>query len=150
MQPRSKPRSGAAVAEFAIVLPVINLLIVGTVVAALGMYRYSAVAELAREGSRWASVHGTQYAQDTGKTAATKTDVYNNAIAPLTVGFDTSKLTYDVTWNTSNSPYHTKVVNGQVTAVTNTVTVTVSYTWVPEAIFPSVTLSSSSTSIMSN
>jgi len=48
------------------------------------------------------------------------------------VGLDPSKLTYSVTWNQSNKPQETVIVNGNVTYVTNTVTVTVSYNWFPE------------------
>ena len=59
-------------------------------------------------------------------------------------------LTYSVTWSTSNAPYHTVIVNNQTMHVANTVSVTVSYNWVPEAYFGGVTLTSTSVMPMSN
>jgi Flp pilus assembly protein TadG len=138
------PRSGASLVEFAIVGPVALLLLIGLVVAALGVYRYQQVAALAREGSRYASVHGGMYAKETGNPAATQQDIYNNAILPYAAGLDSNALSCNVTWNTDNYPYHTVVVNGQVTPVTNTVSVTVTYQWMPEAFFGGVTLTSTS------
>jgi Flp pilus assembly protein TadG len=151
---KSKPRRGAAVVEFSIVAPVAFLMLLGLMVGSMGIFRYQEVADLARESSRWASVHGTGYQAMTGQPAATGQDVYNNVIVPKGVALNLSKLTYSVTWNTSNSPYHTKIVggilNGDVVAVTNTVSVTINYTWIPEAYLGGVTFSSTSTTVMSN
>jgi Flp pilus assembly protein TadG len=140
-----KRRPGGTTVEFAVVGPIVLLFLLGLLIGGMGVFRYHEVALLAREGSRWASVHGTQYALDTGYPAATATDVYNNAIAPHALGLDKTQLSYTVTWNTDNHPYHTMIVNNQVVAVTNTVTVTVNYQWVPEAFLGGITLSSSST-----
>jgi Flp pilus assembly protein TadG len=126
------------------------LLVVGLIVGAYGIFRYQQMASLARQAARYASVRGTQYATDTGNPAATPTDIYNNVIAPNTVGLDLGQLTYSVTWNTSNQPYHTILVNGNVVGVTNTVTVTITYQWIPEAFLGGVTLSSTSVMPMSN
>jgi Flp pilus assembly protein TadG len=142
-------RAVATTIEFALVGSVTFLLILGLLIGGMGIFRYQQVANLARDGSRWASVHGTQYAKDTKNTAATDTDVYNNAIKPYAAGLDTSKLTYSVSWNTSNDPYHTTTVNGVQVQVANTVTVTVTYQWVPEAYLGGITLSSTSISVMS-
>jgi Flp pilus assembly protein TadG len=133
MRRRFQWRKGATAVEYAIVCPALFLLLIGMVVGGLGVFRYEQIAALAREGSRWASVHGGMYAQENGKTAAAATDVYNNAILPMAVGLNTGDLTYSVTWNTSNYPYSTTISGGQVVAVTNTVQVTVSYKWIPEA-----------------
>ena len=114
------PRRGVQVVEAAIVLPVVMMLILGTCSTAMGVYYYQLVATLAREGARYASVHGTQYAADTGNSAATAADIYNNAIMPMAVGLNSSNLTYQVQWGTavsgswvwtswvssSNSPYN--------------------------------------------
>ena len=48
--------------EAAIVLPVVMMLTLGTCSTAMGVYYYQLVATLAREGARYASVHGSQYA----------------------------------------------------------------------------------------
>jgi Flp pilus assembly protein TadG len=139
------PRSGATIVEFAIVGPVTFLLLFGLLVGGMGMFRYMEIASLARAASRWASVHGTQYQQDTGNPAATSIDIYNNAIVPNAVSLDMSQLNYAVTWNTSNSPYHTIIVNNQVTPVGNTVTVALTYQWIPEWYLGGITLTSTST-----
>jgi Flp pilus assembly protein TadG len=136
MRARTTPnpsRRGGAALETAIALPVALMLIIGLCVIALGVYRYQLVASLAREGARYASVHGTQYAADTGNAAATAADIYNNAILPMAVGLTPSNLTYSVTWNTSNSPTSPNPNSNPVgLPLDNTVSVTVSYQWTPE------------------
>jgi len=144
-----KSRRGAAAIEFAIVGSAAFTILIVLMVGGLGVFRFQQVAALARGASRWASVHGTQYASDTKNTAATATDVYNNAIAPYATGLNLSKLTYSVTWNTSNSPSHTATVNNQQVGVANTVAVVINYQWTPEAFFGAQTLSSTSVSVMS-
>src|ERR1019366_4722036 len=118
-----------AMVEFAIVVPLLFVLLFGLLIGGLGVSRYQRIASLAREASRWASVHGAEYAAETHKTAATASDVYNNAIVPKAVGLNLSKLTYAVTWNTDNGQYHTDV-NGK--KVANTVSVALTYAWIPE------------------
>jgi Flp pilus assembly protein TadG len=135
--------------EFAIVGSATVLILFGLLIGGLGVFRYQQVARLARDGSRWASVHGTQYAQDTKNPAATPQDVYNQVIAPEATTLDLAQLTYSVTWNQSNSPYYMGVVNGQQAKIANTVTVTVTYNWMPEAFLGGITLTSTSVSVMS-
>jgi Flp pilus assembly protein TadG len=134
--------------EFAVVAPVTFLLLLGLLIGGLGIFRYQQVARLSRDAARWASVHGTQYAQDTNSPAATAQDVYNQAITPNAQGLNLSKLTYSVTWNTSNSPYHMATVNGQQVKVANTVTVSINYQWIPETFLGAVNLSSTTVSVM--
>jgi Flp pilus assembly protein TadG len=148
MRPRSPARRGATAVEAAFVYPVVLFFILGLVIGAMGIFRYQETAALAREGARYASVHGTAYAKASGQPAATAQDVYNNAIAPHEVGLDPSKLTYTVAWNQSNSPTQSVVVNGNVTYLTNTVTVTVTYQWIPELYLGGVTLTSTSVAQM--
>jgi Flp pilus assembly protein TadG len=131
-------RSASSAVEAAIVFPIAFLLLLGLMSGGMGIFRYQEVASLAREGSRWAAVHGSQYALDTGNAAATAKDVYDNAILPKVVGLDTSKLSYQVTWNPDKQPPN------------STVTVTVSYQWSPEVyLFGTFTLTSTSTMAMS-
>jgi hypothetical protein len=102
---------------------------------------------MAREGARWASVHGGQYAKETNQPAATPQDIFNNAIVPGAVALDPSKLSYTVTWNQNNWPLY--VDNDVETPTGNTVTVTVTYQWVPEMyLVGPITLTSTSTSQM--
>lgn len=123
-------RRGATTVEFAIVCPIAFFLIFATIIGGLGIYRYQQVAALAREGSRYASVHGGQYEQETGNPAATPQDIYNEAIAPRAVGLDPGRITYTVTWDVNNLPLW---VGEDVQNPTgNTVTVIVNYQWFPE------------------
>jgi Flp pilus assembly protein TadG len=135
--------------EFAVAASATFLILLGLIIGGLGIFRYQQVARLARDASRWASVHGTQYALDTKNPAATAQDVYNHAIVPNATGLDLAHLTYSVKWNTSNSPYHTTTVNGQQVNVANTVTVTITYKWIPETFLGAITLGSTSVSVMS-
>src|SRR5437763_529552 len=76
---------GAVMVEAAIVLPTLFIILIGMITIGMGIFRYQQVAALAREGARYAAVHGAQYekdAQDAGdntKHAADYTDIYNNA-----------------------------------------------------------------------
>src|SRR5215472_9016330 len=118
-------RSGATVVECAIVFPVLFLLVLGLMVGAGGIFRYSQLASLAREGARYASVHGGQYAQERNVAAPTPDQIFNNVIAPRAVAFDTTQMGYSITYDTSNWPYHTTLdSNNNVVPVQNTVTVT--------------------------
>ena len=149
-QQRTPPRCGAATIELAVVTPVAFLFLFGIIIGALGVFRYQEVGLLAREGARYASVHGGQYAQEMNVTAPAPADIYNNVILPMAEGLDTSQLNYSITYNTSNWPFHTTLdANNNVVPVQNTVTVTLTYPWVPEALLGGVTLSSTSVMPMS-
>jgi Flp pilus assembly protein TadG len=141
-------RRGSVATESVVVMPVLVFLVLATLVGGYGVFRYQQIALLAREGARYASVHGGQYQLETGNSAATAQDVYNNAILPYAVNLEPSQLSYSVTWNANNMPYS---VNGDYeTPTNNTVTVTVNYNWFPEAyLVGPIVLSSTSTMPMS-
>jgi Flp pilus assembly protein TadG len=126
-------KRGVSAVEAAVVYPVTILLLLGTVVLGLGVFRYQQIQSLAREGARYASVHGPQYAADSGNPYATSSTVLTY-IETLAVGLDNSKLSCTVTW--SPSP--------PTTTTPSLVTVQISYDWVPEGYFQSMTLSASS------
>jgi len=138
-------RRGVVSVEAAVVFPVTLLILLGLVVGGMGIFRYQQVAWLAREGARYASVRGTEYKKDvSGAQAATAQSVYDNAILPNATAMDPSRLGYSVTWNQNNSPY--TVTTDFERPVGNTVSVTVTYTWMPEIFFIGpITLSSTST-----
>jgi Flp pilus assembly protein TadG len=141
-------RSGVTAVECAIVYPPVLLLLIGLIVGAIGIFRYQEVASLARRASRYAAVHGTQYAQDTHVPAATPTDIYNAAVQPYAVSLDLSKLSYSFTYDRNNSPYYTTVIGGTVVATSNVVTVTITYQWIPEAFLGGIRLTSTSSNPM--
>lgn len=141
-------RLGIAATESVVVLPTLIFLILSTVIGGYGVFRYQQLALLAREGSRYASVHGGQYQLETGNPAATAQDIYDNAIVPFATSLDLSQLTYSVTWNANNMPY--SVYGDYEKPTNNTVTVTVVYKWFPEAyLIGPLTMSSTSTLPMS-
>ena len=149
MRLRLHRRAGTTAVECAVVYPSVFLFTLGLVIGAAGVFRYQELASLARRAARYASVHGTQWATDTGNTAPLPADIYNNVILPNTSGLDTSRLSYSITYNTSNDPNHSAIVNNNPVLVANTVTVTLTYQWVPEAFLGGITLSSTSTVVMS-
>jgi hypothetical protein len=143
------PRTGTTVVECAVVYPAVVLFVIGLLVGAAGIFRYQELASLARRAARYVSVHGAQYAKDTGNPAATPDDIYNNVVLPNSVGFNVSNLSCAVSYNSSNAPYQTSTVNGTIVATANTVSVTLTYQWVPEAFLGGITLSSTSVMPMS-
>src|SRR6187455_821506 len=96
--PARHRRRGTTAVEFGITCPIVFFLVFAIMVGGLGVFRYQEVAALAREGARWASVHGSQYADETGQTAATAADVFTTAILPSAIGLKAEHLNYQVTW----------------------------------------------------
>jgi Flp pilus assembly protein TadG len=129
-------RRGAAMLEAAVVYPVTMLLLIGTVVLGIAVFRYEQVQSLAREGARYASVHGPTYASEQNASYATDATVLSY-IETLAVGMQSSDLSCTVTW----------APNPPTASPPSTVTVQLSYTWVPEAYFKkqAVSLTASST-----
>jgi Flp pilus assembly protein TadG len=149
---RRQPRRAATAVECAVVYPIVFFLILALVIGAMGVFRYQEVASLARETSRYASCHGGLYAKE-NNTNVSSSDIYNNVIVPRTVSLDLTQLSYSITcnrptavsWDTYNFPYHTIINgNGDILPVQNTVSVTITYHWIPELYLGGVTLSSTS------
>jgi hypothetical protein len=124
---RSSTRRGVTTAECGVIYAITLMLIMGTIIEALGVFRYQQLATLAREGARWAAVHGPTYQQEKSMPAPTSTDVLNNVITPMMVGLDPTQLSC------------------ALATTSNTVTVTLTYTWTPEGLVNTpVTLTSTS------
>src|ERR1700757_4990277 len=101
---RHRRRHGATLVEGAIVYPFVLLLTIGLTVVGMGVFRYQQVAALAREGARYASVHGGQWATDwNGNTLTAANDVRTNAVVPHAAGLDTSASTLTCTVNYADS-----------------------------------------------
>jgi len=159
----------AQVLETAIILPAVMMLTLGTFSTAMGVYYYQLVATLAREGARYASVHGSQYVQPPpagyGGTPVQASDIYNYAIKPMAVavGLNLNNLTYQVQWGTavsgswvwtswvssSNSPPTSYNPNSTPLGEPqyNGVQVTVTYQWTPD-LYITGPLNLTSTSVM--
>jgi Flp pilus assembly protein TadG len=140
-------RPGATTVELAIIYSALFLILFGLILGAIAVFRYQQVAQLAREGSRWAAVHGTDYGKEQKKPPATEQDVYEQVILPRANGMEAAKLTCRVTWDASNKPYSVVIRNDQVVPVTNNVIVTIEYQW-DAFLFGPVTLRSTSVSSM--
>ncbi len=116
--------------ESALVYSLTLMLVLGTIVVGLGIFRYQQVASLAREGSRWAAVHGPKYETEQNQPRIASQDV-RNSILPKAMILNTSptvlQCTLDPTqWNSG------------------TASVKVTYVWTPEAFFAPITFSSTS------
>jgi Tfp pilus assembly protein PilV len=146
-------RRGAHLVECAFVFPVALLLMLAVVVGALGVFRYQQMAYLSREAARFAAVHAGQYQQENAAaisagTLPSVTSAYltTNVVQANAINLDPSALTVTVNFNTSSGswgwddtanngsrwPYSPRTINGTTYSETNTVSVTVTYQWVPE------------------
>jgi hypothetical protein len=120
-------RRGLTVAECGVVYSLTLLLIVATIIVGLGVFRYQQISTLAREGARWASVHGARYQSEQNANAPTSDDVLTSVITPMMVALDSSQLTCTLSMTAS------------------TASVTLRYNWIPEAFFNTpITLTSTS------
>ena len=141
----ARRRPGTTVLECALVLPVVFFLMLGLGVGASAVFRYQEVATLAREGARYASTHGYQYRKDSGLSLGTKDewqkDIIENGIKPKVLMADPTALKVTVYWpdviNQAGKPDNWPG---------SRVDVTVSYEWLPPALWtrPLVLTSSSS------
>jgi Flp pilus assembly protein TadG len=163
---RTGKRSGAHAVECAIIFPIVLFFIVSIIVGGMGIFRYQQVCYLAREGARYAVVHAGQYQQENAAAiqsgALPNVDdnyLLTNVIMPNASNLDPSSLTVGINFNLSSGSYDwddtannnnrwpnaPKTVNGTTYNETNTVSVTVTYTWFPELyLFGPITLTSTS------
>jgi Flp pilus assembly protein TadG len=122
-------RRGVSTVECAIVYPTTILLLMGTIMVGLGIFYYQQLQFLAREGARYASVHGPTYASETGDPMASTSTVLSD-VQGMAVGLDGLDCTA-VTYSATTLPC--------------TVSVTLTYTWTPGQPFNSMTWAVTST-----
>jgi Flp pilus assembly protein TadG len=143
----------------AVVIPVLLLLMCGLIVGGIGVFRYQQVGCIAREGARWASVRGADYAADTGLASPTTQQIISNGVLPLAVSMDPTRITVQVewidqssntAWNWDASPKNVRSITATGEYVTNTVQVTVTYVWSPGIFWDPMTLQSVTQMPMSN
>src|SRR5438552_684303 len=79
MRTRTPARRAATAVEVAVVGSVFFLLLFLIIAGAVIVFRHQQVAALACEGSRYASVRGGLYAQETGLPAATASEIASKA-----------------------------------------------------------------------
>ena len=90
---------GQTYAEFAFIVPCFLLLLFSIMWLSIAVYAYNYVSYGAREGSRYAAVHGTDSKQPVTTAAAVTTFVQNR-----TPGLNTSNLTVSTTWTPTATP----------------------------------------------
>ena len=88
-------RHGAVILEFAIVAPVVLLLLIGSLDLGLAVYAYNTLAEGARAGTRYAAVNGT----GGGATASDVADIVLDAMP----GVKAQNLKVQVSWPDGNN-----------------------------------------------
>ena len=120
--PGSRPRRGISAVECAAVYPVAILLLMGTVIMGLGVFRYQQIQFLARQAARYASVHGPTYASEKSQSTAATSSVLAY-VQGLAVGLDGLDCT---------------AVNYSSTTMPCTVSVTLTYNWSPGPLFSSM------------
>lgn len=64
LQSKHSRRRGLTVVESAVVYPLTGGIMLGMIIGSMGVFRYQEMAALAREASRYGSVHGAQYRKD--------------------------------------------------------------------------------------
>ena len=114
--------------ESALVYSVLLMMVIGTMVMGLGIFRYQQIASLAREGSRWASVHGPTYQSENNAAAPTDADLKAVILAKAVI-LDSSALTCDL---------------DQTQLAAGVASVSLTYTWTPEAYFSPIKMTSKS------
>jgi Flp pilus assembly protein TadG len=131
-------RRGAAVVEFAVIGPLLFLLLIGFAVLGMGVFKYQEVAYLARQGARYASIHGAQYYIDNklppGDQTSWTNEIKNQGVLTHVVGLEASRVNVTASWSAGNNRANAgDPATGFQTTINNNVTVTVTYSWMPEA-----------------
>jgi Flp pilus assembly protein TadG len=153
---RRTRRRGTVVVESAVIYPVLFVLLLGIVLMGMTIFRYQQCAHAAREGARWASVHGSAYSTEQNQPATTQQNVIDNAVSPQFAGMtvDGVELACTVSWPNGQDPTRAVTITDPVTllpevvARSNTVSVTVTYSW-DTGFFGVLTVSSTSVNQMS-
>ncbi len=141
-------RSGAVTVEAAVVLGVLVVVMLGTMVCGVGVFRHQQVACLATEAARYASLRGGDYQKDTTgalRPPPTRQQIVDAAVAPKAIGMDPAAVSVTVQWidrGANGGPKDWDVATKDVRSVTvggeyvtNTVRVTATYHWTPGVFF---------------
>lgn len=143
---RTARSRGQALAEFALVAPIFFLILFGIIDFGRYVYYVQVLSNAAREGARYAIVHGELGIPPTGPGSsdvdgnAVKTVVRNYAIGVIGIT-DPDVLTITPTWDPENNKRNTKV------------TVVVEYDFrsvIPLVPIPAITVKGESTLVINN
>jgi Flp pilus assembly protein TadG len=90
---RKEQRSGQSLAEFALTLPLVLLLVFGFLDLGRAVYYYSAIGNAAREGARYASVRKLDLQSNVDDQNEVKAVIQDYAVS---LALDASKITFPV------------------------------------------------------
>jgi Flp pilus assembly protein TadG len=141
---RGRRQAGQALAEFALVAPILFILVLGVFEAGRFILHYEALNNATREGIRYAIIHGANSVAPTGPPDDPTGAAIRQAVADAAFGLVTSG---DLT---IPDPVYSGP-NGVTNKRGSEVTLTVSYTYdaiVP--ILPPITISAEATGVVSN
>lgn len=82
-QSRCKLQRGQAAVEFALTITILVFLLVGMLELTMFVYTYSVLSDAAKEGVRYAIVHGASVTDSSGPTSAAKTSTSWGACSTL-------------------------------------------------------------------
>jgi Flp pilus assembly protein TadG len=138
-----RKRRGALAVEGSIVYSVLFILLLGLIVGGIGVFRYQQTACLAREGARWASLHGSDWQTENDQQTTTQDQILQQGVLPFAAGMDPASVSIQVDYvnRATNQVFGWDRVGHPVTGrdvannlVTNRVRVTVTYQWIPGAL----------------
>ncbi|MCX7825359.1 MAG: pilus assembly protein [Verrucomicrobiae bacterium] len=118
-------RRGQALVEFAIGLTVLLLLVFGVVDLGRAVFAYNSIAHCAREGTRYAIVHGSQSTAPVGPAANDPT--LESWVRRFATGLQAARLTVTSTWRNASG-----VASNDPGSI---VTVVVGYNFQPATLF---------------
>ncbi len=81
---------GQSLVEFAVASTIFFTTILGIIIFGIGVWQYNMVSDLAQEGARWASVHGTTSGSPAAQAGV---QTYVQSRAPFTVTVTTTPTT---------------------------------------------------------
>jgi hypothetical protein len=93
---RASGERAQALVEFALVLPVLLMLILGLIDVARAIAQENTLASAAREGTRYAIVHGSSSASPVGScSSCTNLTAINDVVSAAAIGVPTVTVTVD-------------------------------------------------------
>ena len=106
-------QGGAAMVEFALVIPIFFLLIFGIIDVGIGVWSYNNLAEAVREGGRYAMVRGEDTLLPSGEAGpltegpvscdGVGTEIVVPVVCQFAFAMDPSRLDVTVTWAEGNN-----------------------------------------------
>lgn len=104
----AQDEQGQSLVEFALMLPVLVILLVGTIDVARGLQAYVSVANAVREGAREAAVHGSASGSQWGPAANDANVV--TAVRGRVAGIPTQDIAVTSSWPSGNNARGSEVV----------------------------------------